>query len=134
MASYPIRSIRAIDDTDGTVTLQRLKEAVQRFRDERDWEQFHTPDQLAKAISVEAAELLECFLWRSEREISRALEDADFTGKIKDEVADILAYLLSLANAMHIDLASALDEKLKKNAIKYPINKVRGSAKKYTEY
>ena len=134
MASYPIRSIRAIDDTDGTVTLQRLKEAVQRFRDERDWEQIHTPDQLAKAISVEAAELLECFLWRSEREISRALEDADFTGKIKDEVADILAYLLGLANAMHIDLGSERDEKLKMNAIEYPISRVRGSAKKYTEH
>jgi len=119
---------------DSDVTLQQLKDTVKQFRDERDWAKFHTANQLAKAISIEAGELLECFLWQSETEIEDALKNADFVSKVQDEMADILAYTVSMANTLNIDLSAALHEKMKKNAAKYPADKVKGSARKYSEY
>jgi NTP pyrophosphatase (non-canonical NTP hydrolase) len=95
---------------------------------------FITPEQLAKAISIEAGELLECFLWKTESEIDMALNDAAFLSSVRDEIADVLAFTVSMADCLGIDLSTALKEKLGKNAAKYPPEKVKGSTKKYTEY
>ncbi len=116
--------------TPDEATLDQLRAAVVAFRDERDWAQFHSPKNLAIAIAVEAAELLELFLWR--RETDQLSEDeAEHTA---EEMADVLIFLLSLADALDIDLAAEMISKLAKNEGKYPKEVVRGSAKKYTEY
>jgi NTP pyrophosphatase (non-canonical NTP hydrolase) len=109
--------------------LGALRQSVAAFRDERDWRQFHSPKHLAMAIAIEAGELLEQFLWSD--------HDGVFPGKqqaVRDEMADVFAYLLSLADVLDVDLGQALLDKLERNALKYPANLVRGSARKYTEY
>jgi NTP pyrophosphatase (non-canonical NTP hydrolase) len=100
-----------------------IKELVQ-FRHERDWAQFHNPKDLALALSVEAAELLELFLWKT---------DADPL-KVREELADVLAFALLLSEKYGFDVKEILMEKMEKNRQKYPVEKARGSAKKYTEY
>lgn len=97
-----------------------------KFRDERDWEQFHNPKDLALAISVEASELLELYLWKSHEQADRE--------KVKEEIADILAFTFLLAEKYGFDVMAIVMEKIAKNRLKYPADKVRGSAKKYTEY
>jgi len=111
-------------------SLGDLRKHIAAFRDERDWAQFHSPKNLAMAIAVEAAELLEIYLWRPDSE-GHTDEDRERT---KEEIADVLILLLSLADRLDIDLAAAVGEKLARNARKYPSELVRGSAKKYTEY
>ena len=112
-------------------TLQKLKYAVKKFRDERDWKQFHTPKNLAMALSVEASELAELFLWDdNETSFDTALNKNE---NLKEEMADVLIYLLSMADVLNVDLSKAVYEKLEKNRSKYPIEKSKGSCKKYTE-
>lgn len=106
--------------------IREIVEELLKFRDERDWEQFHNPKDLALAISVEAAELLELFLWKNH-------EAAD-PEKVKEEIADVLAFTFLLADKYGFDVGEILLEKIEKNRLKYPVDKVRGSAKKYTEY
>jgi NTP pyrophosphatase (non-canonical NTP hydrolase) len=101
------------------ITLELLK-----FRDERDWDQFHTPKDLALAVSVEAAELLELYLWK---------ENAD-PEKVKEEIADVIVFSLLLAEKYGFDVKEIVMEKMEKNRKKYPVEKAKGSAKKYTEY
>jgi NTP pyrophosphatase (non-canonical NTP hydrolase) len=110
-------------------SLDDLRRVVARFRDERDWAQFHSPRNLAMAISIEASELLEHFLWRDGDDVL-----PDKHQDVADEMADVLAYLLSLADVLGIDLGQALLDKVERNAQKYPATLVRGSARKYTEY
>jgi NTP pyrophosphatase (non-canonical NTP hydrolase) len=95
------------------------------FRNERDWEQFHNPKDLAIAINIEAGELLEVFLWKNSDEASPE--------KIKEELADVFAYAFLLADKLKLDVREIVEAKLKANAEKYPIDKARGSAKKYNE-
>jgi len=105
-----------------------MKEVIEeliRFRDERDWDQFHNPKDLALAINVEAGELLELFLWKDH-------SDADQT-RVKEELADILAFSLLLAKKYDFDIEEIILEKIKKNAEKYPVEKAKGTAKKYNE-
>ena len=112
-------------------TLQELKKEVQIFRDERDWKQFHTPKNLAMALSVEASELAELFLWDdNEASFNTALNKNE---NLKEEMADVLIYLLSMADILNVDLSKAVYEKLEKNRNKYPIEKSKGSCRKYTE-
>ena len=118
---------------DNSVTLDDLKQLVTEFRDLRDWKQFHNPKDLASAISIESAELLENFLWKDQAEVDAVVSDSVKMEKIRDELADILIFCLSLAESTGIDLSTAIQEKLEKNAAKYPVEKARGSAKKYTE-
>lgn len=113
--------------------LRELQDLVIRFRDERDWKQFHTPKDLALGLQVEAAELAELFLWKSREESEADLADADFRGRLADELADVQTYLLYLAHAAGLDLNQAVREKLEKNAQKYPVEKARGSARKYDQ-
>lgn len=113
------------------MTLDELQSLVARFRDERDWSQFHTLKDLAAAISIEAGELLQEFLWlKPDKETVRLSERRD---EIASELADILILALSFADQARIDPAAAIQRKLQVNAEKYPVEKARGSAAKYSE-
>ena len=96
-----------------------------KFRNERDWEQFHNPKDLAVASNVEAGELLEQFLWKHPDEAN--------VEKVKEELADVFAYALLLADKYGFDVETIVLDKIKKNAEKYPVNKAKGTAKKYDE-
>ncbi len=109
--------------------MNSLVERVVAFRNERNWGQYHNPKDLALALSVEAAELLENFQWKSSDEAVREKRVA-----IEDELGDVLIYALFLCHAMGIDPADAVLNKLDKNAVKYPVEKAYGSNKKYTEF
>jgi dCTP diphosphatase len=111
--------------------LAELRERVLRFVAERDWDQFHSPKNLAMALAVEVAELVEVFQWLTEDE-SRRL-DAAGKAAAADEVADVFIYLLQLSHRLGIDPVSAASAKLVKNGRKYPVDKSRGNNKKYTE-
>jgi NTP pyrophosphatase (non-canonical NTP hydrolase) len=116
---------------DSEDPIKVLRDKLRQFAAERDWDQFHSPKNLAMALSVEAAELLEHFQWLSDAE-SAALAPEKRT-KVREELADVLLYLIRLADKLDIDLAWAAADKLSINAQKYPVQKARGSSKKYTE-
>ena len=111
--------------------LQSLTQALRDFAKERDWEQFHSPKNLASALTVEASELLEHFQWLTEDQ-SRNLT-AEAKAKVAAEAADVLLYLLQLCDKLQIDLVEAARTKLAVNAEKYPVERALGSSKKYTE-
>ncbi len=112
--------------SDATTTLATLKEAVRRFAEERDWGQFHSPKNLAMGLAVEAAELMEHFLW-IEGPASRAVaDDPARRADVADEMADVACYLLNMSNVLGIDLSAAIRAKIAKNALKYPVEKCRG--------
>ncbi len=117
---------------DRETTLQQLKEQVGNFVRERDWEQFHTPKNLSMSIAIEAAELMEHFQWLTVEQ-SKDLPDPALHD-IGEELADIVIYSLSMANALNLDLAQTVRAKMAKNISKYPSDKVRGKAHKYTWY
>ena len=106
---------------------------VRRFRDERDWSQFHTPKNLAAAIAIEAAELQEQFLWKTDKEIERNLKGGPKREAVGDEIADVLMFALLLADRLDIDVAKAIAYKLAANELKYPVALARGNARKYTD-
>lgn len=111
--------------------LTRLRDRLRDFASARDWNQFHSPKNLAIALSVEAAELLEHFQWVPDKD--SLTMPSDKQGKIDEEIADVFLYLIRLADMLKIDLIQAADRKIELNAQKYPVEKARGSAKKYTE-
>ena len=105
-----------------------MKDALARlrqFRDDRDWKQFHNPKDLSLALSIEASELLELFLWKSPEQAN--------VEKVKEELADVVAYALFLADSYDLDLEKIVLDKIAKNEQKYPVSKAKGTAKKYTE-
>jgi len=112
--------------------LDQIRRRIRKFRDARDWMQFHSPKNLACSISIEANELLEHFQWSTPKE-SLAIDRKKKT-EISHEIADVAVYLIELADNLGIDLAQAIAEKMAHNEAKYPADKVRGSSKKYTEY
>lgn len=111
--------------------IQELQQALRRFAHERDWEQFHSPKNLAASLSIEAAEVLEHFQWLTDEE-SRRL-DVEKRREVSHEIADVLLYLLQLADKLDVDPVAAAREKLAINAAKYPTSLAKGSSKKYTE-
>jgi len=116
---------------EGTSDLAAVQARLERFRDERDWAQFHGPANLAKAISVEAAELLELFLWvdgEGEDEAMAARRE-----EVEAELADVLIQCLNFANATGIDPIAAVDRKIESNETRYPVEKARGNARKHTD-
>jgi dCTP diphosphatase len=111
--------------------LKELRDSLRLFAAERDWDQFHSPKNLASALTVEAAELLEQFQWLTEAQ-SRTLSE-ELRANVADEIADVFLYLIRLADKANVDLMSAARAKMARNAAKYPVDKARGTAKKYTE-
>lgn len=103
--------------------MEKAKKEILKFAQDRNWEQFHTPENLAKSISIEAAELLECFQWDSKFEHA----------EVVDELADIVNYCVLLSSKLDVDLETIVLEKLKKNELKYPVNKSKGNSKKYNK-
>jgi len=116
-----------------TDRLSLLKQKVDEFSKARDWEKFHTPKNLAMALTVEAAELMEIFQWLEPQETFQGLPSKKQIA-VEQEVADVFIYLLRFCSVSGIDLISAAEEKLKHNAEKYPAELVKGQSKKYTEY
>lgn len=105
--------------------IEELIKANRDFSDERDWGQFHNGKDLSIALSIEANELMEAFLWKSAEEVN--------VEKVKEELADVFSYAFLLADKYRLDVKEIVLDKLKKNALKYPVEKARGNAKKYNE-
>lgn len=110
-----------------------LDRALEKFAAERDWTQFHSPKNLVMALTGEVGELTEIFQWMTEAQSQCAGANPDTAQAVKDELADVLLYLVRLASVLKIDLNEAVQHKLEKNARKYPADKARGSSKKYID-
>lgn len=119
--------------SDATTTIGALREEVAAFVAERDWERFHRPKDLALSLVLEASEVLEHFQWQPERSAEKVRADPERVAALADELADVLHYVLNMANVLDIDLAEAFRRKASHNAAKYPVEEARGSALKYTE-
>lgn len=102
--------------------LEKLNDRIKKFNDDRDWNQFHSPENLAKSIVIESAELLECFQWNNE---NYSLND------VKEELADVMNYCLQLAQVLDLDIVDIMNEKMDKTEKKYPIDKSKGVSTKY---
>lgn len=112
--------------------LESISQELQKFADDRDWQQFHSPKNLVMALTVETGELLEHFQWLTEEE-SKAL-GAEKLSMVSKEIADIQIYLIRLADQLGVDILCSVKDKIEENGAKYPPNAVRGKSKKYTEY
>lgn len=112
---------------------EKIIKKIKKFRDERDWKQFHNPKDMAEAISIEASELLELFLWKTKEESLEFVKDKKNHEEISDEVADVMAFLIEFCDNYDIDIEKSIEKKLQKNAKKYPIHKAKGIATKYTK-
>ena len=104
--------------------MKETMERIKKFRDDRDWKQFHTPSNLAKAISIESGELLEEFLWDN---------DNFNLQNVKEELADVMIYCIHMANALDVNIEDIINMKMDKNEMKYPVEKAKGKSNKYTE-
>ena len=101
------------------------------FREARDWKQFHTPRQVAAALAIEAGELQQAMLWKTDTEVDAGLADGTLKAEISDEIADVLSFALLLAHDLGLDPAELIARKLSKNELRYPVEKSRGRATKY---
>ena len=120
--------------TENTHGLVALRDEIRRFVHERDWEQFHTPKNLIMALTGEVGELAEIFQWLTEAQSASVASDPATAQAVRDELADVLLYLVRLADVLDVDLEAAAHAKVVRNAAKYPASKVRGSSKKYDHY
>ena len=111
---------------DEQTSVQQLRQQVQTFVDQRQWNRYHTPRNLVMALVVEVAELMELFQWRTDQEAARIMEQPQVAEAVQDELADVLCYVLALANTLSIDLSTALKNKMAKNQAKYPVEQYRG--------
>ena len=116
------------------IDIAKIAEDLQAFATEREWQQFHSPKNLAMALSCEASELLEIFLWLTEKESHDLINQPTTLEKVEHELADVMLYLIRLADLLKINLPKAIETKFKINQKKYPADQVKGSAKKYNEY
>ncbi|GAB2734080.1 nucleotide pyrophosphohydrolase [Salinifilum aidingensis] len=115
------------------MTLEDLQQRLRAFADERDWQQFHNPKNLAMALVGEAGELVEVFQWLTPEQSAQIMDDSAAGERVRHELADVLAYLLRLADVLDIDILAALDAKVNLNAAKYPVELARGNAQKYDQ-
>ena len=118
---------------DKQLNLTYFESKLSKFAKDRDWDQFHTPKNLAMALSVEASELVEIFQWLTPEQSTDIVTDTTKFEQVSEEIADILSYLVRLSSILQIDLTQVLENKIEKNGIKYPISKAKGIAKKYDE-
>lgn len=114
-------------------TINEAIELVKRFCEERDWDQFHNPKDLAIGISTEASELLQLMRFKTPEECELMMSDPQYSSKIRDELADVFYFVLRFSQKNNIDLYSALEAKISKNQEKYPVDKCKSSNKKYNE-
>jgi NTP pyrophosphatase (non-canonical NTP hydrolase) len=119
--------------TEPLINVTLLNEALEKFATDRDWAQFHSPKNLVMALTGEIGELSEIFQWMTEAQSRTAGTDPNTAQAVGEELADVQLYLVRLASVLGIDLNEAVQDKLQKNAEKYPADKARGSSKKYTE-
>jgi NTP pyrophosphatase (non-canonical NTP hydrolase) len=127
-------SLASADSPDGPlVDVSRLQEAIALFARERDWDQFHSPKNLAMALTAEVGELVELFQWLSEGASRSVAQDPATARRVRDEIADVLVYAVRLAAVLGVDLDEAVRSKLAANALKYPADRARGNAKKYSD-
>lgn len=103
--------------------MKKIVDKIRKFRNDRDWSKFHTPENLSKAISIEAGELLEHFLWDNNYDKE----------EVCDELADVMIYCINMADSLGVDIEKIIDRKMNKNEKKYPVEKCKGNSKKYTE-
>lgn len=113
--------------------MEQLKKRLEDFRNERNWKQFHDLKNLSIALSIEASELCELTLWKSNDEVQVELKEKEFVKSVQDECADILNYLILISSELDFDLIDAANKKVDDNAKKYPADKAFGTSKKYTE-
>ena len=118
---------------DSVTSVEKLKDEIKAFAVERDWEQFHTPKNLSMAIAAEAAELMEHFLWMEGGQSVELLKKPAKRSEIEGELADILIFSMEFANMTGMDIATIVQEKMESNALRYPVEKAKGRADKYTE-
>lgn len=116
-----------------TIDMKKLQVEIDNFVTDRDWDQFHSVKNLSMALSVECSELVEIFQWMKEEKSNAVTSDPETMVKVKDEVADIFFYLMRIVDKTGIDLEEAVLSKIKKNEVKYPVEKARGLSKKYNE-
>jgi NTP pyrophosphatase (non-canonical NTP hydrolase) len=119
--------------TQGAPTLEDLTDRLIAFRDARDWRRFHSLKDLILSLNLEAAEMLELTQWKSDAEVEAAMHEPAARTRLAEECADVFIYLLLIAERAGIDLPRAAAEKITKNEAKYPVDKARGNARKYTE-
>ena len=119
--------------SDSETTIRQLKQTVKEYCEERDWDQYHNPKDLAIGVITEAAELLEHFRFKSEKEMDKMLADQKKKGEISDEISDVLMFIIRFAQKYDIDIAESFQRKMDQNIKKYPIDKAKGSNKKYDE-
>lgn len=112
---------------------ESILKKIKKFRDERDWMQFHNPKDMALALSIEASELLELFLWKNKKEVEEYIKNKKNIEEVSDELADIFNFAFELADNLGIDIETAVLKKLQKTAQKYPIHKSKGRSTKYTK-
>lgn len=113
--------------------LKKINSEIEKFVHDRDWDQFHSVKNLSMALNVESSELLEIFQWLTEEQSNNIAKDPKLLGKVEDEVADVFVYLLRIVSKTKIDLEQVVLDKIRKNALKYPVEKSKGNAKKYDE-
>jgi dCTP diphosphatase len=118
---------------DKTTTVSDLKKEVDNFVKERNWQKYHKPKDLAISIAIESSELLEHFQWLDDNKVDELLQNCDKVLQIEAELADILIYCINFSNVLNADLSQIIANKLRENERKYPVNRVKGSYKKYTE-
>ena len=114
---------KLLEDLNENLSKEELQEKIEKFNEERDWGQFHSPENLAKSISIEAGELLECFQWNNEYDLE----------EVKEELADVLNYCIQMANKLGVDPKQIVLDKMEKTAKKYPVEKAKGKSTKYTK-
>lgn len=122
------------DKADSKTTIEELKEKIREFCELRDWDQYHNAKELAIGIVTEASELLQHFRFKSEDQVDAMFRNKSKRQELTEEMADVLYFLIRLAQRYNIDLTTELENKIKKNEEKYPIEKVKGFNKKYSEY
>ena len=122
------------ENTDNQLNICELQEYSQRFVEEREWDQYHTPKNVAMGLTIEAAELMEIFQWLTGKESFEVINDPKKREQISDEIGDILHYLIRLSTLLDIDLNQAFWDKIKKTEAKYPPTLVKGRSGKYTDY
>lgn len=126
----PVTQLPIAEDATSIAALQR---AVIEFRDARDWKQFHSLKNLFLGLTIEAGELAECALWKSDAELSALADDARFREKVGEEIADVFIFLLYMCHDLDLDLAQATSRKIAVNGERYPVSTSYGSARKYTD-